>query len=178
MYSVDGVFVASLADKPDSVIDLAGAYVVPPFADAHNHNVEFYGDSRARAVITKYLREGVFYDQNPLTLERARAGMTGLVNVPTSLDVIWAVGGLTGRGEHPTGLFLRNLRVGVFTAGNIVYLSFMSSAVSCLFHQWSSHDAAPHWNPWLLVLHFRRQSIKRSRPLRRSVTKSIANIGA
>jgi imidazolonepropionase-like amidohydrolase len=118
MYSVDGSFVASLPGKPDTVVDLAGAYVVPPFADAHNHNVEFYGDARARAVIAKYLDAGVFYDQNPLTLERARAGMTGLVNVPTGVDVTWAVGGLTGSGGHPSGLFLRNLKAGVFTAAD------------------------------------------------------------
>lgn len=115
MYSANGFFVASLSGKPDTVIDLAGAYIVPPFADAHNHNVEFYGDARARAVVAKYLAAGVFYDQNPLTLERARAGMAGLVNVPTGVDVIWAVGGLTGNGGHPTGLFLRNLKAGVFT---------------------------------------------------------------
>jgi hypothetical protein len=115
MYSADGFFVASLSGKPDTIVDLAGAYVVPPFADAHNHNVEFYGDARSRAVIAKYLGAGVFYDQNPLTLERARAGMAGLVNVPTGVDVISAVGGLTGKGGHPTGLFLRNLKAGIFT---------------------------------------------------------------
>jgi imidazolonepropionase-like amidohydrolase len=115
MYSVDGFFVAALAGKPDTVVDLAGAYVVPPFADAHNHNVEFYGDARARAVVAKYLEAGVFYDQNPLTLDRARSGMTGLVNTPTSVDVAFAIGGFTGKGGHPTGLFLRNLKAGVFT---------------------------------------------------------------
>ena len=115
VYSVDGYFVASLAGKPDTVIDLAGAYVVPPFADAHNHNIEFSTAARARAIIPKYLNAGVFYDQNPLTLERARAGMAGLVNVPTGVDVAWALGGFTGTGGHPTGLFLRNLSAGVFT---------------------------------------------------------------
>ena len=115
VYVADGVLAFRRPASLDTTIDLELGYVVPPFGDAHNHNVEFWGEARARAIVQKYLAAGVFYDQNPLTLARARDGMGGLANVATGVDVTWAVGGLTGTGGHPTGLFLRNLNAGVFT---------------------------------------------------------------
>src|SRR5512132_3227188 len=83
VYSLNCVFAFKTPSHLDTTIDLANRYVVPPFADAHNHNVEFSNDARARAIVAKYLNAGVFYDQSPLSLARGRAGMNGLVNVPT-----------------------------------------------------------------------------------------------
>lgn len=115
MYSQGGVFRRHRPAKVDSTVDLHGTFVVPPFGEAHNHNVEFFGAARAQAIIAKYLLDGVFYVQNPLTIPRARDQMRPYVNRPRSVDVTFAVGGLTGSGGHPTGLFLRNLKAGVFT---------------------------------------------------------------
>lgn len=115
MYSVNGYFESNRPAHLDTTIDLGGAYVVPPFADAHNHNVEFYTEPRARALLAKYIRDGVFYDQNPDNLARARGGLAGRVNVPDGIDVTWANGGLTATGGHPSGLFQRNLAAGIFT---------------------------------------------------------------
>jgi imidazolonepropionase-like amidohydrolase len=118
MYSVDGVFATAVARKPDSVIDLAGAYIVPPFGEAHNHNVEFTTPTRTAALLAKYVKEGVFYDQNPSNLPRARDGLTGFVNAPNGIDVTFSNGGLTATGGHPTGLFQRNLQRGTWTAAD------------------------------------------------------------
>ena len=115
MYVVDDTFSLRRPTHVDSVVDLHNAYVVPPYGEAHNHNVEFYGDARARAIVAKYIAAGVFYVQNPLTIPRAREAMRPRVNTPESIDVTFAVGGITGTGGHPTGLFLRNERAGVFT---------------------------------------------------------------
>lgn len=51
--------------SPDLVIDLHGGYVVPPFGEAHNHNVELIPSQPARleATLNAYLRAGVFYVQ-------------------------------------------------------------------------------------------------------------------
>ncbi len=118
MYSVNGMFTVRKPSRVDSVMDLNGGYVVPPFADAHNHNVEFYTAPRLAALLAKYLREGVFYDQNPDNLFRARPGLTGFVNVATGIDATFSNGGLTASGGHPTGLFLRNLKAGIFSAAD------------------------------------------------------------
>ena len=115
MYVVDDTFSLRRPTHVDSIIDLHNAYVVPPYGEAHNHNVEFYGATRARAIVDKYIAAGVFYVQNPLTIPRARDAMRTLVNTPSSIDATFAVGGITATGGHPTGLFLRNERAGVFT---------------------------------------------------------------
>jgi hypothetical protein len=104
-----GVFTDGATRKSDSVIDLRGGYVVPPFAEAHNHNFDASSSESARALVAKYMEDGVFYGQNPSNVLRARRGLAGFVNVPTGIDVTFSNAGLTGPGGHPMGLYLRNL---------------------------------------------------------------------
>src|ERR1044071_9356775 len=56
MYVADGVFHTRPPAAIDSVIDLAGGFVVPPFADAHYHLV----DPNIQPTIAAFLRDGVF----------------------------------------------------------------------------------------------------------------------
>jgi len=115
MYSAGGLLHIRRPARIDSTVNLHGMFVVPPFGEAHNHNIEFYGASRAKAIVAKYLHDGVFYDQNPATLPRSRDGMLPYVNRPRGIDVTFALGGITSTGGHPTGLYVRNRRAGVFT---------------------------------------------------------------
>ena len=112
MYSVEGYFSAARPPRVDSVIDLRQGYVVPPFGEAHNHNVDASTAAAARTIVDKYLRDGVFYAQNPANVLRARAGLTGFINVPAGIDVTFSNAALTGPGGHPLGLFFRNLARG------------------------------------------------------------------
>lgn len=112
MYSVDGYFSDHRPARVDSVVDLHQGYVVPPFGEAHNHNIDASNAAAARTIIDKYLRDGVFYAQNPANVLRARAGLTGFINVPTGIDVTFSNAVLTGPGGHPLGLFFRNLSRG------------------------------------------------------------------
>lgn len=112
MYSVDGFFSETRPGHVDSLVDLQRGYVVPPFGEAHNHNVDASDAAAARAVVGKYLRDGVFYVQNPANVLRARPALTGFINVPTGIDVTFANAALTAPGGHPMGLFLRNLARG------------------------------------------------------------------
>ncbi|MDQ3281441.1 MAG: amidohydrolase family protein [Acidobacteriota bacterium] len=93
-------------------VDLAGAYVIPPFAEAHNHNVEGGGE-RLEATIRGYLDKGVFYVKNPNNLPRTTP--RDLVNKPTSIDATFAMGGLTGTDGHPVELVKRNVDRGAWT---------------------------------------------------------------
>ena len=45
----------------DTIIDLEDRYVVPPFAEAHNHNLE--SDFELNERINSYLENGVFFDR-------------------------------------------------------------------------------------------------------------------
>lgn len=113
---VGGAFRARRPARVDSVIDLAGAYVVPPFGEAHNHNVA--PSRRVDALLARYLRDGVFYVQNPNNLPGDRAALAGRVNTPASVDATFANGGLTASGGHPAELVRRNVARGAWTAAD------------------------------------------------------------
>jgi hypothetical protein len=95
-------------------IELAGAFVVPPFGEAHNHNVE--ASERLDGVIRTYLDAGVFYVKNPNSLPRATP--RDRVNRPDSIDAVFSLGGLTGTGGHPVDLLKRNVDRGAWTAAD------------------------------------------------------------
>ena len=86
-------------ERPDLVIDLDGGYVVPPFGEAHNHNVELIPSQPARleATLNAYLQAGVFYVQNPNTLPGTREDLSERLDRIDSPDVEFAHGGITGR---------------------------------------------------------------------------------
>jgi hypothetical protein len=117
-YVVAGRLTQRRPSRVDSVIDLAGRWVVPPFGEAHNHNVDYSTPARTDSLIRRYLRDGVFYAKNPGNLPRGRDSLVGRVNVPGGIDAIFANGLLTATGGHPTGLYLRNLSRGGMTAAD------------------------------------------------------------
>src|SRR5688500_13044030 len=102
--------------QADSVIDLAGRWVVPPFGEAHNHTADYSTPARSDSLIARYLRDGVFYVRSPAILPRGRDSLRGRVNVPRGVDAVFANGLLTATGGHPTGLYQRNLARGAMTA--------------------------------------------------------------
>ncbi len=98
-YSVNGLLTRHRPAVVDTVMDLHNGYVVPPFGDAHCHH--FDSAYNVEQQIEMYLRDGVFYAKvltNSLAGARAVAGR---VNIPTSVDVFYAHGGLTGNNSHP-----------------------------------------------------------------------------
>jgi imidazolonepropionase-like amidohydrolase len=111
-YSVNGVLQSKKPARVDSTIDLRGRYVVPPFGEAHNHNMD--GADTAKK-IRMYLEDGIFYVKNPNNLPRNRKALEGKVNIATSIDVTFANGGLTATGGHPLGLVQRNISRKIFS---------------------------------------------------------------
>lgn len=59
VYVVNGRISYTPPDRIDNTIDLAGAYVIPPFGEAHNHDLTTDFEPQER--ISEYLRDGVFY---------------------------------------------------------------------------------------------------------------------
>ena len=110
-YSVKGTLTSKRPKRVDSIIDLKDKYVIPPFGEAHNHNV----DGANVEIIRRYLEDGIFYVKNPNTLPRDRASVEGRINIPESVDVAFANGGLTASEGHPIGLARRNIARGVWT---------------------------------------------------------------
>jgi hypothetical protein len=109
-YSVGGMLTSRRPARVDSSIDLSGKYVIPPFGEAHNHNVA--QSPRLDATIRMYLAAGIFYVKNPNSFPRSTAPLVGKINTPRSVDVVFSNGGLTASGGHPVGLADRNIARG------------------------------------------------------------------
>jgi len=108
-YSVQGRLTRTPPQGRVETVDLSGLFIVPPFGEAHNHNVE--GPWNVQAVVERYLKDGVFYVKNPNNVRDFALQIRSVVNQPTSIDAIFAHAGLTGRGGHPIALYEDILRV-------------------------------------------------------------------
>ncbi len=83
-------------------VDLAGAYLVPPFCEAHNHNLGSADENQA--TIDRYLKEGIFYVGVLSNLPALTAPVRHTYNTPKSVDAVFLNGGLTASGGHPIRL--------------------------------------------------------------------------
>jgi hypothetical protein len=108
-FSVDGVLISGRPGHIDSTIDLTGRFIVPPFGEAHNHNVEWYGEDRFVRLRDKYLKDGIYYVKNPCNVPRLVAPLRDRINIPGSIDVVFANGGITAPGGHPVEMAKRNI---------------------------------------------------------------------
>ena len=99
----DGRFVARPAQAADSVVTLDGRWLVPPYADAHTHSPD--GAFGFDGIRDMYLSLGVFYVQVLANHRSGRIALAGKVNVPTSVDAVFADGAVTSSGGHPQVLY-------------------------------------------------------------------------
>ena len=103
-YVVNGRLLFSERTLPSlRTIDLADAYIVPPFCEGHNHNLGGNAEP-VEALVTRYLRDGVFYAVMPGSFKLYRELSAQDLNTPSSVDVAFGNNGLTGPGGHPRGL--------------------------------------------------------------------------
>jgi hypothetical protein len=104
-FSAKGLLTKSAPTEIDSVIDLKGYYIVPPYGEAHNHNVS--PGAGFKELSNKYLRDGIFYVKNPNSLNEAKTELinSGLILNPVSIDASFSNGGLTSTQGHPSRFF-------------------------------------------------------------------------
>ena len=110
-YVIDGLISFISPGTVDSTIQLNKRFVIPPFGEAHNHNVDDYNIEEK---IEKYLSQGIYYVKVPNILPRSRQAVDSMINGPNSIDAVFANGGLTSTGGHPIGLVDFNIKRGVF----------------------------------------------------------------
>jgi imidazolonepropionase-like amidohydrolase len=111
LYVVDSRFSDLPPVKVQQRVDLAGGWVVPPFAEAHNHNVD--STWGADVALPRYLRDGVFYIANPNNLATQVAPLGARLGGPGRPEVLFSHGGITGAGGHPQRLYRQLLERGV-----------------------------------------------------------------
>lgn len=102
-YAEDGVFVAAPAGAPDRTVDLGGGWIVPPFGEAHNHNLD--DPATARAMSDTYLAAGILYVKNPNSSGDWAPATRPLINQPDTVDAVFSHGGVTAPGGHPIRLY-------------------------------------------------------------------------
>jgi hypothetical protein len=102
-YSVNGFLTKTTPSSVDTVIDLKQQFIIPPFGEAHNHSPET--DQDIDVFIERYLSDGIFYIKNPNSIPFATNKIKSKINHPRSVDVLYANGGITAKGGHPTTLY-------------------------------------------------------------------------
>jgi len=100
-YSVGGILTSKRPARIDRVFDFSGKYIVPPFGEAHNHNLDWSSDDQFARINKRYLDAGIFYVKNPNSLLRSKQPTAAHINLHTTVDGILSNGGLTGSGGHP-----------------------------------------------------------------------------
>jgi imidazolonepropionase-like amidohydrolase len=98
-----GMFIDRPTLRADSVVDLRGQWMIPPFGDAHTHSPD--GEYGFDSIRDMYLRLGVFYVQTLANSRTGRAEVATRVNIPTSIDVAFANWAVTSTGGHPHVLY-------------------------------------------------------------------------
>ena len=101
LWSVDGVFRERHEGPADEVVDLKGGCAIPPFAEGHTHDFTVPDPDLS----ARYLERGVFYAKNTNSLTTLTAKVRPLVNRAETVDVAWALGGLTSSGGHPLQIY-------------------------------------------------------------------------
>lgn len=103
VYTVGGVFRSAWDGPVDSTIDLTGKFVVPPYGDAHSHDLG--GGPDPERQVRARLAQGVFYLKCTNDLPRLAVRFQPFVNRPEGVDVAYAHGGLTASGGHPIQVY-------------------------------------------------------------------------
>ncbi len=104
LYVNDGKFSNQKIKKPQRSLDLMGQFLIPPLAEAHNHNLQNgWGFTR---YANSYLRDGVFYAAMHCGEPKGVALARGLANQPAAPDILFVSACLTSSDGQPLAQLL------------------------------------------------------------------------
>ena len=98
-YSINGFFSDKKPKQINETIDLKNGFVIPPFADAHTHNLD--GTRDLARLSQAYFAEGTFYVQVLANHAMGAKQARPFLNQSSTLDVSYANGMLTNTYGHP-----------------------------------------------------------------------------
>lgn len=104
LYVAEGRLSLHNPGQIDSTIDLKNQYVIPPFGEAHNHNLESAWMLEQR--INNYLRDGVFYVKMQSSIKKRVESVKNVLEKSPTVDITFAHAPLTATGGFPT-VFIR-----------------------------------------------------------------------
>ncbi len=107
-YSVDGRLTQARPARVDATIDLGQRFVLPPFVEAHSHDMQ---NGRFAAISNgKNLRAGVFYSVQMCSRPDQRQDFAGFFGQPGTVDVLYADACISSSDGHPLGMILSSAR--------------------------------------------------------------------
>jgi imidazolonepropionase-like amidohydrolase len=146
----NGRIIAADPSTAERRYDMTGAYLVPPFCEAHNHNLGSADDNQE--TIDRYLAEGIFYVGVLSNLPALTAPVMDTYNRPNSVDAIFLNGGLTATGGHPI-----RLRESLLERG--LYPGFTRASLAD--HSYFVVDSAAELErKWPMIVGFKPDAIK------------------
>ncbi|MCB0523637.1 MAG: hypothetical protein H6576_01985 [Lewinellaceae bacterium] len=92
-FVVNGLLSKKAPETVDSIIDLSGHWVVPPFADANCFSIA--DNPNAENVLDFYMNEGVFYLQIIGNTQEGREAVSQMLENPIKPDATFSNGGIT-----------------------------------------------------------------------------------
>lgn len=95
----DGIIYFNKDFVADTIIDISGKYVVPPFADAHTHNLD--RPWQLSYLPQQYLKEGCFYVLNLTSKKKGVDKVKPFFDKKNTVDVRFSLQGLTSEIGHP-----------------------------------------------------------------------------
>jgi len=98
-YTHDGLITFNAPGSIDTLIDLNGKYVIPPFGDAHTHNLD--RQWMLKSVAPQYLKEGCYYVLNLTSKKDQVEKLRPIYEQYDTPDVKFSLQGLTSTLGHP-----------------------------------------------------------------------------
>ena len=98
-YVVNGIFKFSKPEKVDTIINLQYKFVIPPFGDAHTHNLD--RPWQIGFMPKKYAREGTIYVLNLTSKLDGVKKVQKYFQSDSTIDVSYSLQGLTSTLGHP-----------------------------------------------------------------------------
>jgi imidazolonepropionase-like amidohydrolase len=99
--AVEGIFQANCPEDA-TVVDLADQYIVPPYGEAHNHNLDGPWTSN---VAKQYIEDGVFYMLNLNSVNSIDRWASAAWETADTVDIAWSHAGLSIDEGHPEELY-------------------------------------------------------------------------
>lgn len=103
----DGRFIPVDSVECEQELALDGQFISPPFGEGHSHNIE--AEWLFPSINERHLAEGVFYVLNLNAYPPAANNIRAQTERADTIDVGFAMGGLTSYHGHPEGVYVITL---------------------------------------------------------------------
>ncbi len=103
LYIIDGLITYSKPAIIDTSINIEAAYIIPPFGDAHTHNLD--RSFQIPGVADRYMSEGTHYVQNLTSKADEANKYRSYFESDSTVDVLYSMAGLTSTLGHPFGAY-------------------------------------------------------------------------